>query len=182
MSDLLVKRQYNGTDEIQVSLYTRTLDFANGPRSAAQPAPQSPHHPLSTLGASDLPQRAACGHTVAFLSHADSAFAMLTCCSVCCRTMRGRILDSENMAHICMGSASRACDSPAGRGRSREALARARARCVLQRCSARMAQRGRGACFRAVVRLWGRAAISLACYVMYDVYGSCPSRNFGHSR
>ena len=48
VSDLLVKA-INGTDEIQVSLYTRTLDFANGPRSAAQPAPQSPHHPLSTL-------------------------------------------------------------------------------------------------------------------------------------
>ena len=61
-------------DEIQVSLYTRTLDFANGPRSATQPAPQSPHHSLRTLGASDPPQRAACGqHTVAFLSHADSA-------------------------------------------------------------------------------------------------------------
>ena len=58
VSDLLVKA-INGTDEIQVSLDTRTLDFANGPRSAAQPAPQSPHPPLSTLGALDPPQRAA---------------------------------------------------------------------------------------------------------------------------
>ena len=45
VSDLLVKA-INGTDEIQVSLDTRTLDFVNGPRSAAQPAPQSPHPPL----------------------------------------------------------------------------------------------------------------------------------------
>ena len=149
-----------------MSLYTRTLDFANGPRSAAQPAPQSPHHPLSTLGASGPPQRAACGHTVAFLSHADSAFAMLTCCSACRRTMRGRILESNNMAHIDEDIGSRSCDPPAGRGRAREALARARGRCVLQRCSARMAQRGRGACFRAVVRLWGRAG-HLACLLCY---------------
>ena len=40
------------------------------------------------------------------------------------------------------------------------------------------AKRGRGAaCFRAVVRVWGREGhlghvISLACYIMHDVYGS----------
>ena len=165
VSDLLVKA-INGTDEIQVSLDTRTLDFANGPRSAAQPAPQSPHPPLSTLGASDPPQRGACGHTVAFLSHADSACAMLTCCSACRRTMCGRILESNNMAHTDVGSASRACDSPAGRGGAREALARARYRCAFQRCSARMAPGGRGACFRAVVRVWGRAG-HLSCLLCH---------------
>ena len=51
---------------MEVSFYTRTCDVRNGARSAAQPAPQSPYHPLSTLGASDPPQRAECGHTVAF--------------------------------------------------------------------------------------------------------------------
>ena len=111
----------------------RTLDFANGPRSAAQPAPQSPHHPLSTLGASDPPQRAACGHTVAFLSHADSACAMLTCCSACRRTMRGRIFESKNISHIGVDSARRACHLRRGRARAREAVARGLGRSVLCR-------------------------------------------------
>ena len=48
--------------EAQVSLYTRTCDFRNGARSAEQPAPQSPHHPLSTLGTSN-PLSAPCSHS-----------------------------------------------------------------------------------------------------------------------
>ena len=93
-------------------------------------------------------------HTL--LPHADSACPMLTLCSACRRTMRGRIFESKNMAHIGVGSAIRACDSPAGRGCAREAGARARARSVFQRCSARMAQRCRAACFRLVARVGGR--------------------------
>ena len=76
-------------------------------------------------------------HTL--LPHADSACPMLTLCSACRRTMRGRIFESKNMAHIGVGSAIRACDSPAGRGCAREAGARARARSVFQRCSAHVA-------------------------------------------
>ena len=50
---------------------------------------------------------------------------MLTLCSLCRRTMRGRIFESENMAHIDVDIGSRSCDPPEGRGRAREALARA---------------------------------------------------------
>ena len=73
--------------------------------------------------------------------HADSACPMLTLCSACRRTMRGRTFESKNMAHIDVDSGSRACDSPAGRGCAREAGARVRARSVFQRCSARVALR-----------------------------------------
>ena len=76
--------------------------------------------------------------------------------------MRGRIFDSENMAHIDVDIGSRACDPPAGRGRAREALARARGRSVLQRCSAHMAPGGRGACFRALMRVWGAPDTSMS--------------------
>ena len=182
VSDLLVKA-INGTDEIQVSLDTRTLDFANGPRSAAQPAPQSPHPPLSTLGASDPPQRAACGHTVAFLSHADSACAMLTCCSACRRTMCGRILESNNMAHTDVGSASRACMIRPRAGGARVKRSRALAPAVRSRGARRAWRQGAaGHVFGQWCAYGAAQAISLACYVMYDVCGSRPSRKFGHSR
>lgn len=94
------------------------------------------------------PQRALGGRIVARLSHTDSARSMLTLCSACRRTMRGRILESKNKAHIGVGSARRACDSPAGRGCAREVVARDRGCCVCSRgCSARMAPRGCGAVF-----------------------------------
>ena len=112
------------------------------------------------------PQRAECGRTVARLSHADSARSMLTLRSACRRTMRGRIFEYKNMAHIGVDSANRAYDSPAGRARAREALARARARSASQRCSARMAA---GHVLGQWCAYWAAQAILLACYVMYDV-------------
>ena len=89
---------------------------------------------------------------------ADSARSMLTLCSACRRTMRGRILESKNKAHIGVGSARRACDSPAGRGCAREVVARDRGCCVCSRGARRAWRQGAaGPCFWAVVRMWGRA-------------------------
>ena len=104
---------------------------------------------------------------MAHMLPADSAFAMLTCCTLCRRSLRGRIVEPENISHIDVDTSERACDPPAGRGRAREAVARARGRSVLQACSARVAQRGRGACFGALVRVWGRAGLlpCLLCVV-----------------
>ena len=85
--------------------------------------------------------------------------------------MRGRIFEYKNMAHIGVDSVNRAYDSPAGRGRAREALARARARSAFQRCSARMAP-GHvcGQCRTGSGARMG--PLRPSCYVMYDVYGS----------
>ena len=69
---------------------------------------------------------------------AHSAFAMLTCCPICRRTLRGRIFDSKNTPHILVESARRACESSAGWARARESVARGCGRSVLRPCSARM--------------------------------------------
>ena len=112
------------------------------------------------------PQRAECGRTVARLSHADSARSMLTLRSACRRTMRGRIFEYKNMAHIGVDSANRAYDSPAGRARAREALAPA-----LRSRGARRAWRqgGAGHVFGQLCAYGAAQASLLACYVMYDV-------------
>ena len=118
---------------------------------------------------------------MAHMLPADSAFAMLTCCTLCRRPLRGRIVEPKNFPHIVVGSAGRAFHRFGGRGGPREAVAFGCGHCVLRPCSARMAQRRRRACFGALVRVWGRASLlPLACYVLYDVYGSGTSRNFGH--
>ena len=104
---------------------------------------------------------------MAHMLPADSAFVMLTCCTLCHRPLRGRIVESKNMPHIVVGSVGRAFQGYGGQGGPREAVARGRGRTVLLACSARVAQRGRGACFRALVRVWGRAGLlpCLLCVV-----------------
>ena len=96
---------------------------------------------------------------MAHMLPAHSALAMLTSCPVCRRTLRGRIFEPENISHVDVDSAGRAFDPSAGRGRAHEVVARSCGRSVLQRCSARVAQTGRGACFRALVRVWGHAGL-----------------------
>jgi hypothetical protein len=78
---------------------------------------------------------------VAHMLPADSAHSVLTCCTLCRKLLRGRIVESKNIPHtIDVGSLSRSCDSPAGRGYAREVVARGRSRSVLRPCSAHMAQ------------------------------------------
>ena len=96
---------------------------------------------------------------MAHMLPADSAHSVLTCCTLCRKLLRGRIVESKNIPHtIDVGSLSRSCDSPAGRGYAREVVARGRSRSVLRPCSARMAQMCRKADFQVVARAWGRAA------------------------
>ena len=104
---------------------------------------------------------------MAHMLPADSAFAMLTCCTLCRRPLRRRIEEPKNIPHIVVDKSARAFHRCGGRGGPREAVARGCARTVLQACSARVAQRGRGACFRALVRVWGRAGLlpCLLCVV-----------------
>ena len=44
---------------------------------------------------------------MAHMLPADSAFAMLTCCTLCRRPLRGRIVEPKNFPHIVVGSAGR---------------------------------------------------------------------------
>ena len=69
---------------------------------------------------------------------ADSAFAMLTCCTLSRRPLRGCILDSKNKPHTLMESTGHVCVPCRGRAGAREAVERGRGRSVRQRCSARM--------------------------------------------
>ena len=87
---------------------------------------------------------------------------MLTCCILCRRPLRGRIVEPKNFPHIIVGSAGRAFHQFGGRGGPREAVAFGCGHCVLRPCSARMAQRRRRACFGALVRVWGRAGCAPA--------------------
>ena len=138
------------------------------PRAASAPCHAARYAAVfGALASGDglTPQRALGGRIVARLSHADSARSMLTLCSACRRTMRGRILESKNKAHIGVGSARRACDSPAGRGCAREVVARDRGCCVCSRGARRAWRQGAaGPCFWAVVRMWGRAGY-LPCFL-----------------
>ena len=103
-----------------------------------------------------------------------------TLCSLCRRTMRGRIFESKNMAHIDVDSGSSACDPPADQGRAREALARARGSSVHSGGARRAWRKGAaGHVFGQRCACGAAQAICLACYVMYDVCGSRPSRNVG---
>ena len=74
----------------------------------------------------------------------DSAFAMLTCCTLCRRPLRGRIVEPKNMPHIVVGSLGSAFQRCGGRGGPREAVAPDRGHCVLRLCSVPMAPVLRG--------------------------------------
>ena len=145
-------------------------DGAPSPPSCSRAVPRSRYAAmLGVLASGDgiTPQRALGGRAVARLSNANSARSILTLCSACRRTMRGRIFESKNMALIGVDSATSACDSPAGRGCAREAVARARARSAFKRySSARVDPGAQGMFSRAVVRGWGRPG-QRACWLCH---------------
>jgi hypothetical protein len=103
---------------------------------------------------------------------------MLTCCTLCRRPLRGRIVESKNIPHIDVGSScpARAIHLRVGDARVKWSRAVAAALCsghatrAWRRCAARLI-------FRLLHAHGAVQHAFLAWYVLHDVHGSGPSQN-----
>ena len=112
---------------------------------------------------------------------AHSAFAMLTCCTLCRRPLYGRNVEPENIPHIVVGSLGRACDPPVGRGGARAKRSRALAAAL---CSGRARRAWRQGGVGYVFGVLRASEVNSACRIaratLYDVYGGRRHRKSGH--
>ena len=144
---------------------------------AAQPVPQSPHHPLSTSGTSNPPQRALGGRAVASLLHADSACICLTCFSVCRRTLCELSLGSQNILNSLWRALTRSRHGSGGTGALREKIAHEIGCSAICRAWACVARRCLRVGFEVFYMFGLLQAGCIVSYVLYEVYGSGPGRN-----
>ena len=105
---------------------------------------------------------------------------MLTCCSICRRTLRELLSESLNILNSPERALTRSFDWCRGPGCLPELFAFEVDQNVLQLCFARMALMCPGSVF-GLMRAFGTfQAGSFACTMLYDVYGVGSRQNSGH--